>query len=163
MHLVFHHVFPVLFLGGSDCASPVVVPPGSPRILERCFLSSVRRLPFGVAALASLPLTPILFLASPLLFLPPTQAWDLRFAFLSMFTSNIWHDSVPLQDIRLQNLDLDLSTSLKVKYDGIIGLVIYIKCHIKCHIKCVESQLFLYKMSLKIGNSKNFLNPKVDL
>ncbi len=45
-----------------------------------------------------------------------------------MFNSNIWPNSAPLQDIRLQNLsDLEfyLLRSLKVKCDGVIGLPIY--------------------------------------
>ncbi len=42
------------------------------------------------------------------------------YAFLLMFISNIWPNSAPLQDIRLQNLsdlEFDLSRSLKVKCD----------------------------------------------
>ncbi len=45
-----------------------------------------------------------------------------------MFNSNIWPNSAPLQDIRLQNLsdlEFDLSRSLKVKCDDVIGLAIY--------------------------------------
>ncbi len=45
-----------------------------------------------------------------------------------MFNSNIWPNSAPLQDIRLQNLsdlEFDLSRSLKVKCDDVIGLVIH--------------------------------------
>ncbi len=44
-----------------------------------------------------------------------------------MFNSNIWPNSAPLQDIRLQNLsdlELDLSRSSKVKCDDVIGLSI---------------------------------------
>ena len=42
-----------------------------------------------------------------------------------MFNSNIWLNSAHLQDIKLQNLndlDFDLSMSLKVKCNGAIGL-----------------------------------------
>ncbi len=45
-----------------------------------------------------------------------------------MFNSNIWPNSAPLQDIRLQNLSnlaFDLSRSLKVKCDSVIELPIY--------------------------------------
>ena len=43
-----------------------------------------------------------------------------------MVNSNIGPNSAPLRDIRLWNLsDLDLSKSLKVKSDGVIGLAIY--------------------------------------
>ncbi len=45
-----------------------------------------------------------------------------------MFNSNIWPNSAPLQDIRLQNLsdlEFDLSRSLKVKCDDVIGLAIH--------------------------------------
>ena len=45
-----------------------------------------------------------------------------------MLNSNIWPNSAPLQDIRLQNLsdlDFDLSRSLRVKCDSVIGLPIY--------------------------------------
>ena len=45
--------------------------------------------------------------------------------FLLMFNSNIGTNSAPLQDISLHNfgdLDFDLSGSLKVKYEGAIGL-----------------------------------------
>ena len=45
-----------------------------------------------------------------------------------MFNSNIWPNSVPLQDTKLRNLsdlDVDLSRSLKVKCDSIIGLSIH--------------------------------------
>ena len=45
-----------------------------------------------------------------------------------MVNSNIWPKLAALRDIRLQNLgdiDFDLSRSLKVKCDGVIGLVIY--------------------------------------
>ena len=45
-----------------------------------------------------------------------------------MFNSNLWYNSAPLQDIRLRNLsdlDFDLSGSLKVKCDGVIGLFMY--------------------------------------
>ena len=45
-----------------------------------------------------------------------------------MFNSNIWPNSTPLQDIRLQNLsdlEFDLSRSLKVKCDDVIGLSLY--------------------------------------
>ncbi len=45
-----------------------------------------------------------------------------------MFNSNIWPNSAPLQDIRLQNvsdLEFDLSRALKVKCDIVIGLNTY--------------------------------------
>ena len=45
-----------------------------------------------------------------------------------MFNGNIWSNSAPLRNIRLQNLsdlDFDISRSLKVKCDGAIGLSIY--------------------------------------
>ena len=45
-----------------------------------------------------------------------------------MFDSDIWPNSAPLLDIRLRNLgdlDFDLSRSLKIKCDDIIGLVIH--------------------------------------
>ncbi len=45
-----------------------------------------------------------------------------------MFNSNIWPNSAPLQDIRLQNLsdlEFDLLRSLKVKCDSVIELHIY--------------------------------------
>ncbi len=45
-----------------------------------------------------------------------------------MFNSNIWPISAPLEDIRLQNLkdlEFDLSRSLKVKCDDVIGLAIH--------------------------------------
>ena len=45
-----------------------------------------------------------------------------------MVNSNIWPNLTRLQDIRLCNpfdLDFDLSRSLKVKTDGVIGLAIY--------------------------------------
>ena len=45
-----------------------------------------------------------------------------------MFNSNIWPNAAPLQVIRLQNLsdlEFDLSRSLKVKCDSVIGLPIY--------------------------------------
>ena len=45
-----------------------------------------------------------------------------------MFNSNIGPNWAPLGDISLQNLgdlDFDLSMSLKVKSDGVIGLAIY--------------------------------------
>ncbi len=45
-----------------------------------------------------------------------------------MFNGNIWTNSAPLQDIRLQNLsdlDFDLSSSLKVKLDGVIWFSIW--------------------------------------
>ena len=44
-----------------------------------------------------------------------------------MFYSNIFPNSAPLQDTELRNLsdlDLDLSWTLKVKCDGVIGLTI---------------------------------------
>ncbi len=50
------------------------------------------------------------------------------YAFLLMLNSNIWPNSAPLQDIRLQNLsdfEMDLSRSLKRKYDGVVGLSIH--------------------------------------
>ncbi len=46
-----------------------------------------------------------------------------------MFNSNIWPNSVDLRDISLRNLsdlNIDLSRSLKVKRDGVIGLSIYV-------------------------------------
>ncbi len=49
------------------------------------------------------------------------------YAFLSMFNINIWPKSAPLHDIEHQNLndlDFDLSRSLKVKCD-VIGLAIH--------------------------------------
>ncbi len=45
-----------------------------------------------------------------------------------MFNSNLWPNSAPLRDRRLQNqsdLEFDLSRSRKIKYDGVIGLSIY--------------------------------------
>ncbi len=45
-----------------------------------------------------------------------------------MFNSNIWPNSTPLQDIRLQNwsdLEFHLARSLKVKCDDVIGLDIH--------------------------------------
>ncbi len=45
-----------------------------------------------------------------------------------MFNSKTWPNAAPLQDIRLRNvsdLDFDLSSSLKVKSDDVIGLPIY--------------------------------------
>ncbi len=45
-----------------------------------------------------------------------------------MFNANIWSNSAPLQDTKLRNLSdihYDLSRSLKVKCDGVIGLSIY--------------------------------------
>ena len=45
-----------------------------------------------------------------------------------MCNSNIWPNSVPLQDIRLRNLsdlDFDLSMPRKIKCVGVIGLSIY--------------------------------------
>ncbi len=47
-----------------------------------------------------------------------------------MFNGNIWPNSAPLQDTgtKLRNLsdfDFDLSRSLKVKCNGVIGLYIY--------------------------------------
>ena len=50
------------------------------------------------------------------------------YIFLLIFNSNIWPNSAPLQDIRLQNLsdlDFDLPRSLKVECDGVIGFSIY--------------------------------------
>ncbi len=47
---------------------------------------------------------------------------------LLMFNSNICPNSAPLQDIRLKylsDLDFDLSMSLKVECDGIIGFSVY--------------------------------------
>ena len=49
------------------------------------------------------------------------------YVFLLMFNSNIWPNSAPFQDIKLQNMrsDLDLTfQSLKVKCDGVFGLPI---------------------------------------
>ncbi len=48
------------------------------------------------------------------------------YAFLLMFNRNIWPNSAPLQDVMLRNLsdlDFDLSRSLKVECDGIIGFL----------------------------------------
>ena len=48
--------------------------------------------------------------------------------FLLVFNSNIWPNSAPLQDIKLQNLcdlDFNLSRALKVKCNDAIGLHIY--------------------------------------
>ncbi len=45
-----------------------------------------------------------------------------------MVNSNLLPNSAPLQDIRfwsLSDLDFDLSRSLHLKYDGVIGLPIY--------------------------------------
>ncbi len=45
-----------------------------------------------------------------------------------MFNSNKWPSSAPLQDRRLRNmsdLEFDLSRSLKVKCDDVIGLAIH--------------------------------------
>ncbi len=45
-----------------------------------------------------------------------------------MFNSNVWPNSASLQYTKLRNLsdlNFDLSRSLKVKCDGIIGLPIY--------------------------------------
>ncbi len=45
-----------------------------------------------------------------------------------MINSNIWPNSAPLRDTKLRNLsdyDFELSRSLKVKCDGVIGLAIY--------------------------------------
>ncbi len=45
-----------------------------------------------------------------------------------MFNGNIWPKSAPLRDIMLQtmsNLDFNLSGSLKVKCDNVVGLPIY--------------------------------------
>ncbi len=61
------------------------------------------------------------------------QTWSCHwtpciYAFLLMFNSNLWPYSVPLQDIRLQNLsdlEFDLSMSLKVKCHDIIGIAIH--------------------------------------
>ena len=50
------------------------------------------------------------------------------YGFLVVSNSNIWPNSTPLQNIRLQNLsdlDFELSRSLKVKCGGVIGLSIY--------------------------------------
>ncbi len=50
------------------------------------------------------------------------------YAFLSIFNSNIWPNSDRLQDIKVRNSsdpDFDLLMSLKVKFDGVIGLSIY--------------------------------------
>ena len=52
------------------------------------------------------------------------------YAVLSMFNSycSIWPNSVPLQVLRLRNLsdlEFDLSRSLKVKCDDVIGLVMH--------------------------------------
>ncbi len=60
------------------------------------------------------------------------QMWQSRWTphiyFPITFYSNVWTNSGPLQDIRLQNLsdiEFDLSRSLKVKCDSVIGLPIY--------------------------------------
>ncbi len=45
-----------------------------------------------------------------------------------MFNCNIWPNPAPLQGIKLQNvsdLEFDISRSLKVKCDDVIGLVIH--------------------------------------
>ena len=45
-----------------------------------------------------------------------------------MFNGSMWPNSAPLQDIKLQNvsdLDFDLSRSLKIKCDSVIGLPVY--------------------------------------
>ena len=45
-----------------------------------------------------------------------------------MFNGSIWPNSAPLQDTSLQNvsdLEFDLSRSLKVRCDSVIGLPIY--------------------------------------
>ncbi len=45
-----------------------------------------------------------------------------------MVNSNLLSNSAPLRDIRLGNLgvlDFDLSRSLRIKGDGVIGLLIY--------------------------------------
>ncbi len=45
-----------------------------------------------------------------------------------MVNSNLWPNSAPSQDIRLQNLsdlEFDFSRSLKVKCDYVIGLSLY--------------------------------------
>ena len=41
-----------------------------------------------------------------------------------MFNSNIWPNSAPLHDLSLRNLS-DLSRSLVVKWDDVIGVAIY--------------------------------------
>ncbi len=53
--------------------------------------------------------------------------WNLDNTFLLMFKGNIWHNSAPFQDLRLQNLsnlDFVLTRAPTVKYDGAVGLSI---------------------------------------
>ena len=48
--------------------------------------------------------------------------------FYCFILSNIWTNSAPSRDIRLRNLsglDFDLSRSLRVKHDSVIGRSIY--------------------------------------
>ncbi len=47
-----------------------------------------------------------------------------------MFNSKVWHNSAPLQDIRLQNvsdLEFELPRSLKVKFNNFIQNKLYEK------------------------------------
>ncbi len=58
-----------------------------------------------------------------------------------MFSSNICSYSAPLQDIRVSNLsdlDIDLSRSLRVRYDGVSGFCIYGFLFIYIVIVCVS-------------------------
>ncbi len=84
------------------------------------------------------------------------------YAFLSMFYGNIWPNSAPLQDTKLLNLsdlDFDLSRSLEVKCDGVIGLLIHVygflliyisNCMCNSHQLAVKATLnvFSYLLSL---------------
>ena len=51
------------------------------------------------------------------------------YAYLLMFNSNIWLNAAPLRNIRLRNLsdiEFDLSRSLKVIRDDVIGVAIMV-------------------------------------
>ena len=54
--------------------------------------------------------------------------WTPTYDFLLMVNGNIWPNTASLQDIRLRNLsdlEFDISRSLKVKCDDVMGLAIH--------------------------------------
>ncbi len=97
--------------------------------------------------------------------------------FLLMANSNIRANSVPLRDIKALKsqwpwLDLDLSRSLKIKRDGVIGLIIYgsllmINSNIGTNLTPLQEMTLLYlsdpnfdlSMSLKVKSNSAFNSP----
>ena len=91
------------------------------------------------------------------------------YAFISMFNSNIWPTSAPLQEIRhriFSDLQFDLPMSLKVKCHDVIGLVIhgflYSNYVSNCHrLPLIATQkIFSYLLSLGPNYEKSQVHRK---